>query len=347
MEKKILFARILMLLICAAITIASYWRLNQSYDPLARYPYGNQHQREVILDKLDSKEIDYLISQHIRPKVFMDFIDVKGFDVYHCLEYADAKEIQDESNEYIVNFVNKYTKYFTRDDLNELLENYSYTDLTTFYENDIINNEELKLVNNPDSMYLLLNGNQSVYRYQPQDLVSYNGVLIQEEMQNDLSDMQNTYASMMNGDTMTISSGFKSYDEINEMETQLTAKYGDDVSKFILPAGQDELQLGYTISLSDLNEWIQLCLESEKVDNDYDYSSIIQSLSEQQQDMIVWLEENAYHFGFIIRYPSDKCNETGKAYQPFVLRYVGKSAAKKMHSENLCMEQMDFSEFED
>lgn len=348
MKKKILFARICMLVICAVITISSYWKLNQSYDPLARYPYGNAQQRELILNKLDNKEIDYLISQHIKPKVFIDFINVKGFDVYHCQEYAVAKETQEQSNDYIVNFVNKYTKYFNTDSLEELLTYYSYLDLTTFYENELINNENLSLVSDPSQSYLLLDKNKSIYRYEPQNLINLNGVLLHSDLEKDLNDMQNSYSSMMNGQTMTVYSAYKSYDEMNELFTGLSGQYGEEnVSKFLLKAGQDESQLGYTISLFDVKEWICLCLDSEKTDNDFDYNTIIQSLSDDQREMIVWLEENAYRFGFVVRYPYDKRDKTGHEYQPFLLRYVGKDAAKKMHSDNLCMEEMDFDDFEE
>ncbi len=348
MKKKILFARICMLILCAAITICSYWKLNQSYDPLARYPYGNEQERELILNKLDNKEIDYLISQHIKPKVFMDFIKIKGFDVYHCQEYAIAKETQEESNDYIVNFVNKYTKYFNVDSLEELLSYYSYLDLTTFYENELINNEDLTLISNPSSKYLLLDENKSIYRYEPSDLVENNGLLMSSDLQKDLSDMKDAFYSMMNGQTITVYSAYRSYDEINEIFTGLSSQYGEEnVSQFLLKAGQDETQLGYTISLIDQKEWISLCLDSEKTDNDFDYTTILQSLSDDQKDLIVWLEENAYRFGFVVRYPYDKRDKTKHEYQPFLLRYVGKDAAKKMYADHLCMEEVDFDDFEE
>lgn len=348
MENNVLFARILMLVLCACITIGCFWKLNQSYDPLARYPFGTEQQRKVILDKLDNKEIDYLISQHIRPKTFMKFIPVDGFDVYHCQEYSIAKKVQEESNDYIVNFVNKYTKYFSRDDLSELLKHYSYAELTSFYENDLGNNEDLSLMDDPSQKYLILNGSQSVYRYEPGYLVDTNGVTVCQEMQSDLENMINTYATMMDGRTLQVSNGYMSYDAINEMVTQLIQTYGQDsVSHFYLPAGQNEWQLGYTVSFFDTATWIRTCLDYEKEHGQLDYPSIIQSLPQESQDLIVWLEENAYHYGFVIRYPSDKRDQTKMEYQPFVLRYVGKSCAKKMQTSNQCMEEMDFSDYEE
>ena len=52
-----------------------------------------------------------------------------------------------------------------------------------------------------------------------------------------------------------------------------------------------------------------------------------------------WLKENSYKYGFIIRYPKDKEDITGVKFQPWRLRYVGRTHAKKMHELNLCLEE--------
>ena len=50
----------------AIFAVCFYW-MNQSYDPLARYPYADEVDREVLLKYLDQEDINYLISQQIRP----------------------------------------------------------------------------------------------------------------------------------------------------------------------------------------------------------------------------------------------------------------------------------------
>ena len=52
-----------------------------------------------------------------------------------------------------------------------------------------------------------------------------------------------------------------------------------------------------------------------------------------------WFANNAYKYGFIIRYPKDKTDETGVGFRPWTLRYVGRYAATKMRDENLCLEE--------
>lgn len=52
-----------------------------------------------------------------------------------------------------------------------------------------------------------------------------------------------------------------------------------------------------------------------------------------------WLQENAYRYGFIQRYPDDKVDITGISYEPWHYRYVGEAVALEMHEQNLCLEE--------
>ncbi len=53
-----------------------------------------------------------------------------------------------------------------------------------------------------------------------------------------------------------------------------------------------------------------------------------------------WLAENCYKFGFILRYPEDKMEQTkGIMYEPWHFRYVGRYHATKMHELNMCLEE--------
>ena len=52
-----------------------------------------------------------------------------------------------------------------------------------------------------------------------------------------------------------------------------------------------------------------------------------------------WLMANSYKYGFILRYPSDKCDITGINYEPWHYRYVGKAAAKEIYEKDICLEE--------
>lgn len=52
-----------------------------------------------------------------------------------------------------------------------------------------------------------------------------------------------------------------------------------------------------------------------------------------------WLKDNAYKYGFIIRYLKGKESITGYHYEPWHIRYVGKKAAKEVHEKGMILEE--------
>lgn len=52
-----------------------------------------------------------------------------------------------------------------------------------------------------------------------------------------------------------------------------------------------------------------------------------------------WLKNNAWKFGFILRYPSDKENITGYAYESWHFRFVGRYHAEKMYRSGLTLDE--------
>ena len=47
----------------------------------------------------------------------------------------------------------------------------------------------------------------------------------------------------------------------------------------------------------------------------------------------IWVNENCHKYGFILRYPESKTNETGYAYEPWHLRYVGVELASELYND--------------
>ena len=52
-----------------------------------------------------------------------------------------------------------------------------------------------------------------------------------------------------------------------------------------------------------------------------------------------WLAENAWKYGFILRYPSGKEEITGKEYEPWHYRYVGEDAAQEIYEQGISLEE--------
>lgn len=52
-----------------------------------------------------------------------------------------------------------------------------------------------------------------------------------------------------------------------------------------------------------------------------------------------WMQENAYKYGFIMRYPKNKEKETGYKYEAWHYRYIGKEIAKYIHDNKITYEE--------
>lgn len=52
-----------------------------------------------------------------------------------------------------------------------------------------------------------------------------------------------------------------------------------------------------------------------------------------------WMQKHAHEYGFILRFPKGKENETGYQYESWHYRYVGKNIAKYIHDNNITLEE--------
>lgn len=86
-------------------------------------------------------------------------------------------------------------------------------------------------------------------------------------------------------------------------------------AQWVAKPGTSEHQLGIAV---DINADTTLCTD-EAVYN--------------------WLAQNAWNYGFILRYPSDKTDITGTIYEPWHYRYVGIEAAKSIQEQGVCLEE--------
>lgn len=343
LDRKTLLSRLILIVLCLVIACVCYIQMNEDYDPLARYPYVTEENREVILEHLNSDEINYIIDRQIDPEKFMDFIDIEGFNIRNTLLYYNAKKTQDADNEFVVNFVNRYRKFLTNNTIVDLCQNYTYMDLTTFYETESVIYEGLKLVPNPKAPLLVLDKTHSVYKYAPENLVEVKSILVQDVMKKNLLALLDEYKKTI-GQDLQIDDGYVSYEENVDLYLSLQEQFQEHIEYIANMPGQDEKQLGYTIVLNGALDWLLMC-EEMNVFETFDYDSMIQE-KEYNIETIDWLQENAYRFGFVIRYPEQKEELTNHIYQPYILRYVGKKNAKKMKKNNVCMEEIEYTKIE-
>lgn len=99
-----------------------------------------------------------------------------------------------------------------------------------------------------------------------------------------------------------------------------TEKAKKEAAKWVAVPGTSEHHTGLAVDIVALS---------------YQHLDEAQENTAEQQ----WLMQNAYQYGFILRYPSNKSDITGIGYEPWHYRYVGKEAAKEIYERNLCLEE--------
>ena len=123
-------------------------------------------------------------------------------------------------------------------------------------------------------------------------------------------------AALDDGIEITFMSGFRSYGEQTEVYTNWNKVYSDgQADRVSARPGHSEHQLGLAI----------------------DVNSIEFSFAETSEG--IWLAENCYKFGFIIRYKEGTEEITGYMYEPWHIRYLGRELAEKVHFSGLTLEE--------
>lgn len=122
-----------------------------------------------------------------------------------------------------------------------------------------------------------------------------------------------------------VASGYRTYDEQMEILQQRTNEYL--VQGYSWDAAQNLAQ-----------EWVALPDTSE---HQTGLAVDINPLNEMtdSEELYSWLEVNSYRYGFIKRYPAAKQDITKINNESWHYRYVGVTAATKIHEQNLCLEE--------
>ncbi len=118
-------------------------------------------------------------------------------------------------------------------------------------------------------------------------------------------------------------SGFRSYDMQVGIYKNNIAQYGSEkkANLYSAKAGESEHQLGLSMDVTTKEVGFRLT----------------EGLGDT--DAGKWLAKNCYKQGFIIRFPKGKEKITGYNYEPWHVRYVGKTLAKVIHDNDLTLEE--------
>ena len=161
--------------------------------------------------------------------------------------------------------------------------------------------------------------------YEPEDLIlpevsTTKKLYIREVIHEDLKKMFNDAEE--SGINLSITSGYRSYSYQKTLFNNYAAKDGiEAASRYSARPGQSEHQTGLALDLASQSGKCTL------------------STCFKDTDEGKWLNENAWKYGFILRYPEGKEEITGYMFEPWHFRYVGKKEAKKIQDSGLTIEE--------
>lgn len=214
---------------------------------------------------------------------------------------------------FITNNLDRYIKYYNnhKDDkishivsIVNVCADEDYYDKDTVKKTDV-SKKELMLVNK----FNYLDEN-----YAPDDIVkvsvqfAYGDNEIKKEVYEKFRSMYND--AKKEGLYLIITSSYRDYNFQKELWDSYANQKGDEWADSVSArAGYSEHQTGYTLDIVTYNANMS---------------------SFETTDEFKWLQDNAYKYGFILRYPKDKEDITGYSYESWHYRYVGKDVATKI-----------------
>ena len=142
----------------------------------------------------------------------------------------------------------------------------------------------------------------------------YNPGSLTTETKNAFDEMQK--AAEKDNIKLWIVSGFRSYSLQTSLYNNYVLKDGKEkADTYSARPGHSEHQTGLAM---DLN--------------------IVDSSFEGTKEAI-WIADNCYKYGFIIRYPKGKEEITGYKYEPWHVRYLGKELSEKVYKSGKTLEE--------
>ena len=129
-------------------------------------------------------------------------------------------------------------------------------------------------------------------------------------------------AAQADGIFLIATSGYRSYELQTLLHSNAVRDFGlEEARRRSAVPGHSEHQLGLALDLS-----------THALDG-----SLIQTFTETPEG--IWVNQNAYLFGFIISFPYGREADTGIMYEPWHIRYVGVEAATEIVNQDQILEE--------
>lgn len=370
------FQTSLLFIFIIALFIGAFFTINRKYDRFYRVKGIDNDKRAIIEQYLSESEQNFLVQNQIPLTAFFDYVEYDQFDlrnyrIYNLLKdtgryndnntlltigndlqkkiaknfssnnYAIAQTLIEDDLEYgyinnddfnsedinlyallrplygnddasYVDDLNNYKEALTKRGLNESDIVSFMTDVVSVYKKNSLKqlmtqaeNTSMTLIRKPNALSMYLNASRYIGSYVPDDLV-----LIQDIK-------RYRYAMYLRSDAYKKLTEMCKADKTINSRLVIYKAYTKYASLSDEEKGHSEYQLGLTLSFTDRY---------------VDYGSF------DETKVSSWLKENAYKYGFVLRYPSEHADKTGHAYDAHVYRFVGVKLAKKLHEQNKVLE---------
>lgn len=247
----------------------------------------------------------------------------------------EAKDINNNLNEEDIKSIDKKydrldelakIKYFHIENIDryeELMNKSSYEiDEIVMRVNTNIDKDfytDIRTIEDPDDLFVLVNKyNALPLDFEPKDLVSVgNGEKLRREAAEAYLKMEEAINDY--GLDLIAQSGYRSIEKQTRIYNNNVASRGQAATDLVSARpGHSEHHTGLAIDVS--------------------HDGTLEKTFENTEQF-EWLKDNAYKYGFIMRYPKDKIYMTGYDYEPWHYRFVGIETATLIHTENITYEE--------
>lgn len=159
--------------------------------------------------------------------------------------------------------------------------------------------------------------------YQPEEIVpislqfSYEGNEISKHVYERFRSMWN--AANEEGLTLIVNSSYRDYETQDAVWKDYAQAQGEEwADNKAARAGSSEHETGLALDI----------VTDDVIMNEF-----------EETEEFKWLQDNAYKYGFILRYPKGKEDITGYEYESWHYRYVGEDVAKEIHDLDITFDE--------
>lgn len=279
-------------------------------DKYKEYKYRQTYEYKLLEHNYSKEEV----------AVILDKLDDEYIN--KLLETVYSEDICKFLNEkyFIKNNFDRYLEYYKKNNKKEISKVVALVNTNRDYELY----ENTKETDTSKDILMLINKyNYLNEDYVPENIIkvsssyAYAGNSVRQDVLDAFIEMAN--AAREEEIVLVINSSYRSYKDQNQIWTYRKNNYGiEKADQYAARAGHSEHQSGLAIDIAQYNS----------KEDDFENTAAF-----------TWLKDNAYKFGFILRFKKEAEDITGYKYESWHYRYVGIEAATKIHAEDITFDE--------